>query len=55
MAKVWRSFQTGERNFYEIVNFLTPIYGLMHPYALKKAHFLKSHILPQFKKRYFLI
>ena len=51
MAKVCRSFQTGERNFYEIVIFFTPIYGSMHPYALKKAHFLKSHFLHPIQKK----
>jgi hypothetical protein len=34
MAKACSSFQTGERNFYEIVIFLTPIY-LPTPYSKK--------------------
>jgi len=53
MAKVCSSFQTGERNFYEIVIFLTPIYRLMPPYALKKVRFLKTHFLPPIQKKIF--
>jgi len=45
--------QTGERNFYEIVNFLLPVYRLMHPLALKKVHFFKSHFLPLVQKKIF--
>jgi hypothetical protein len=45
--------QPGERNFYEIVNFLKPIYRLMHSYALQKGRFLKTHFLPPIQKKIF--
>jgi len=41
------------RNFYEISPFLKPVNRLMHPYALKKAHCLKPHILSPVQKKIF--
>jgi len=53
MAKACSSVKTGGKNCYGIVIFSKPIYRLMHSYALKKVHFLKTHFLPLVQKKIF--
>jgi len=52
-GKSLQFIQTGGKNFYEIVIFLQPVYRLMHPLALKKVRFLKTHFLPLAQKKIF--
>jgi hypothetical protein len=53
MARACNSFKTGGKNFYEIVNFLKPVYRLRHSLALKKVRFLKTRFLPTVQKKIF--
>jgi hypothetical protein len=43
----------GGKNVYEISNFLKPVNRLMYPYALKKVHSPKTHVLSSVQKKIF--